>query len=411
MKPQRTLQLVIAGMLVTSVLAGCGTPATTPAPSAPTATATAVPQAPTATVTPVKTESATATVQAARVDIDTFTFASQALESNRLGDPTERPVQVILPPGYATSNKRYPVIYYLHGYGAGGTARTAMLELMRTWFWQSAAAFASNQKVATGSFVGAVEQGIQLGETQEMILVFPNASNVLGGTLYISSPSNGDVETYLTKELVEYVDSHYRTLPQRESRGVAGCSMGGDGAVHLAFKYPSVYSVAVAQSGLYFYDEDPALAEAGLIGFTKELKTISNFRNLPWETQAQVAVAAAVAPNADNPPWYFDMPYVIVDGRTEIAPGYLDRVRAMDPRSDVERYLAQPLRLNALLVQHGTSDPLVPVELGRQFDKLLTQKGIAHVFDDSFDSHCTYDMVPPMLKFMSGHLVGEGVEK
>ena len=122
-------------------------------------------------------------------------------------------------------------------------------------------------------------------------------------------------------------------------------------------------------------------------------------------------VAAAVAPNADNLPWGFDMPYVIVDGTPEIAPGYLDRLRAADPRSDVERYLAQPVRLNALLVQHSTSDSWVPVELGRQFDELLTQKGIAHVFDDSFVGHCSYDMVPPMLKFLSDHLVGEGGEK
>ena len=49
----------------------------------------------------------------------------------------------------------------------------------------------------------------------------------------------------------------------------------------------------------------------------------------------------------------------------------------------------------------------LPVELARDFDKLLTEKGIAHEFDDSFITHCSYDMVAPMLKFMSDHLVGE----
>ena len=81
--------------------------------------------------------------------------------------------------------------------------------------------------------------------------------------------------------------------------------------------------------------------------------------------------------------------------------------KALSPASDAERYLAQPTRLEALLVQHGENDEWVPVGLARDFDKLLTEKGIAHEFDDSFITHCSYDMVPPMLKFMSDHLVGE----
>ena len=78
----------------------------------------------------------------------------------------------------------------------------------------------------------------------------------------------------------------------------------------------------------------------------------------------------------------------------------------MDPRSDVERYLAQPVRLNALLVQHGAFDPLTPTELGRQFDELLTEKQIDHQFDDSFAGHCSLAMIPPMLRFLSDHLGG-----
>jgi fermentation-respiration switch protein FrsA (DUF1100 family) len=358
---------------------------------------------------PINTKAPTVAAQVAQVSVDSFTFDSQALAGNLLGDPSERPAQVILPPGYETSTKRYPVIYYMHGYGMG-TATTKMLDFMRTWYGAYAGMYASNLEVATGDLVGAVEQGVQLG-MQEMILVFPNASNALGGTMFTSSPSNGDVEAYLTQELVEYVDSHYRTLPQRESRGVAGCSMGGDGTIHLAFKYPDVYSVAAAQGGVYFYDEDPLLTGDGLIGFTKEPKTLVDFGWLPGETQAQLAVAAAVAPNPDRPPLYFDMPYVLVDGTAEVAPGYLDKVRAMDPRSDVERYLAQPVRLNGLLVQHGAADPVVPVELGRKFDQLLTEKDVDHAFDDSYGGHCTFDMVSPMLQFMSDHLVSEPVEE
>ncbi len=92
-----------------------------------------------------------------------------------------------------------------------------------------------------------------------MILVFPNASNKLGGSMYLSSPTIGDYETYLTRELVDFVDANYRTLAQRDSRGITGCSMGADGAMHLALKYPDVYSVAAPYSGTYDWAKDPWL--------------------------------------------------------------------------------------------------------------------------------------------------------
>ena len=53
------------------------------------------------------------------------------------------------------------------------------------------------------------------------------------------------------RELVDYVDSHFRTIPQRDSRGITGCSMGAAGAIHLALKHPDVFSVAVPDSAPY----------------------------------------------------------------------------------------------------------------------------------------------------------------
>jgi hypothetical protein len=313
-------------------------------------------------------------------------------------------VQVMLPPGYATSNKRYPVVYYLHGYG--GDSSFPALYGMRDWFLHQY----TGVKGATGNLVTAVEQGVQLGETQEMILVFPNSGNRLGGSMYLSSPTIGDYETYLTKELVGYIDSHYRTLPQCESRGIAGCSMGGDGAAHLGLKYPNVYAVAVAQSGTYFWDRDPCLLN-GAKGFTQKPTNFYEILSLPEDTVCELAMAAAVAPNINKAPLYFDMPYVIVNGKAEIDPSFIKKIKTSDPTADVERYLKQPTRLNALLVQHAQKDEFMPVEPARDFDKLLTEKGIAHKFDDSFINHCSYDMIPPMLKFMSDNLVGEKTGK
>ena len=417
---QRISQFVIVVMLIISFLVGCGAPATTPAIEVPTIAltvpptttpiATLVPAPPTLPLTSIpaattaKIESATATVQPAKASVEDFVFTSQALQGNLLKDSAHRVVQVVLPPGYATSNKRYPVIYYLHGYG--GDDSFGALNGMRDWFLHQY----NGIKGATGDLVTAVDQGVQLGETQEMILVFPNSGNTLGGSMYLSSPTIGDYETYLSKELIDYVDSHYRTLPQRESRGIAGCSMGADGAAHLGLKYPDVYAVAAAQSGTYFWDRDPCLLE-GITGYTQQITGFLEILRLPEDTVCELAVAAAVAPNSDKAPLYFDMPYVIVNGKAEIDSNFIKKLKASDPRADVERYLQQSTRLNALLVQHAQNDELMPVGPARDFDKLLIEKKIAHEFDDSFINHCSYDMIPPMLKFMSDNLAGEKTGK
>ena len=75
----------------------------------------------------------------------------------------------------------------------------------------------------------------------------------------MSSSTIGDYEAYLTKELVETIDANYRTIPSRENRGIMGCSMGADGALHLALKYPDVYSVAAPYSGTYDWAKEPSL--------------------------------------------------------------------------------------------------------------------------------------------------------
>ena len=90
-----------------------------------------------------------------------------------------------------------------------------------------------------------------------MIFIFPDASNQLKGSMYLSSPTIGDYETYITQELVELVDATYRTIPNRNSRGITGCSMGGDGSIYLALKYPGVFSAAAPASATYDWARNP----------------------------------------------------------------------------------------------------------------------------------------------------------
>src|SRR5678809_1349357 len=70
----------------------------------------------------------------------------------------------------------------------------------------------------------------------------PDAFTKYSGSMYSSSPTTGDWEAYIAEDLVGYVDSHYRTIANRMSRGLGGHSMGGYGTIRIGMKRPDVFS-------------------------------------------------------------------------------------------------------------------------------------------------------------------------
>ena len=376
-------------VLLVLLLSACQPIATPPMAAAPVSPTEAASAGATATLEP--TAAATAAEMATprptrpprvKLTAERKTLTSQALAGNLLGDPTERGFFVVLPSDYATSGKHYPVVYGLHGY-------------------------TGNEYVDPMEFQRVQEAALRYGRVKEMILVFPNASNALGGSMYLSSPTIGDYETYLTQELVDYIDANYRTIPDRESRGIMGCSMGADGAMHLALKYPDVYSVAAPYSGTYLWEQDPWLM-LGADGFLHEPADFSEVTDLSIEARGEIALAAAIMPNADKPPFYFDMPYVIENGEAKPAPGFVEALEAASPAQDARSYVQQPVRLRGILLSHGGYDYLAPVEIARDYSALLTELGIDHEYWEADAGHCTMDK-EPILKFMSDNLVFEEV--
>lgn len=368
-------------LVLTALLAACVGPAAAPTATPMPPTAASIP--PTATPVPNPTPTPVMLAAPGKVATTFGKITSQALAGNLLGDPTTRTYYVLLPPGYAASDKRYPAVYVLHWYG--GDARSLVEGFQR-----------------------AYSTALEEGSAQEMILVFPDANNAFRGSQYLSSPTIGDYETYLTRELVAYIDSTYRTLPDRVSRGITGCSMGGDGSMGLALKYPNVFSVAAPASGTYDYSGDTALASA-----TEYLRSppedLADLTSTPWQTAFLLSWAAAAAANPEKPPFYLDMPVALVDGEAQIVPEVVDKMIAVDPVHDLDRYLSQPERLSAILIYHGNHDWLVPVELARDFDKLLTDRGVEHEYLEATAGHCDFGYLGymPVVKFMSDHLVGE----
>ena len=212
------------------------------APTAKLDDATSVPPTPTPpTATPTSPAAAEASptpAAAGKIETVQGKITSNALAGNLLGDPATRTYSVLLPPSYGASDKRYPVVYVLHWY----TGKDYSM---------------------VGPMLAPYMSLLREDKVQEMIFVFPDASNTFGGSQYLSSPTIGDYETYVTQEFVELVDATYRTIPDRNSRGITGCSMGGDGSIYLALKYPGVFSVAAPASATYDWARDPVLWEEG----------------------------------------------------------------------------------------------------------------------------------------------------
>ncbi|MBW8880763.1 MAG: alpha/beta fold hydrolase [Asticcacaulis sp.] len=219
----------------------------------------------------------------APVGVDRIKVHSAALEGNLEGESADRDVVVYLPPDYAAhTKKRYPVVYMLHGYGLTAQFFEGLLKSPQT---------------ATGAFA----QGVP-----GMIIVLPDTQTLHNGSMYSSSVTTGDWEGFLTRDLVAYIDAHYRTLADRRSRGLAGHSMGGYGTARLGMKYPDVYGALYIMSPccLSARGAPPASAMAAI----NAVKTPEEATRLDFLPRATFAVAAAWSPNPTKPPFYADLP-------------------------------------------------------------------------------------------------------
>lgn len=124
-------------------------------------------------------------------------------------------VSVHLPVDYATSGKRYPVLYFLHGIGGDETSDVE-------------------------GFSEFLRPILALYDLPAPIIVFPN-----GG----ASQFQGSVEPMIIDELIPLIDERYRTYAQAEFRTSAGFSMGGAGAIRLAIRHPDTFGGAASFGG------------------------------------------------------------------------------------------------------------------------------------------------------------------
>lgn len=126
---------------------------------------------------------------------------------------------VVITPDRRSSDEKYPVVYLLHGHGMVPADWLEVQPLLP-----------------------------RLADDLRLIIVCPDGGN----NWYVDSPEDSQLkyETYVTKELVEYVDANMASIKDRRGRALCGLSMGGYGALRLAILHQDQYSAAGSMSGL-----------------------------------------------------------------------------------------------------------------------------------------------------------------
>jgi enterochelin esterase-like enzyme len=277
---------------------------------------------------------------------------SQALEGNLEGNSVDREVIIILPPGYATKKtRRYPVVYALHGYSIGAEQWTKEIHVPQT-------------------IEGAFAQG-----AQELIVVLPDSKTIHNGSMYSSSATTGDFERFIAHDLVAYIDTHYRTIPKRTSRGLVGHSMGGYGATRIGMKHSDVFGSLYIMSPCCLSARgagpvDPATEKA-----LDAVKTPADSASLPFRLRAHLASAAAWSPNPKNPPLYLDLPSKDGVVRQEV----IAKWAANAPLAFVDQYIADLRQYRGIAIDVGDKDGLRAG--AAKLHELLDNYGIANTFE------------------------------
>ena len=312
-----------------------------------------------------------------------------ALKHNMVGDPAWDRVSVYLPPSYnAYPRRRYPVLYFLHGFAADDRA------LVKGAYQNM------NIRISMDSLIRNSEIG-------EMIVVMPSARNAFDGSFYTNSPVTGNWEQFIVRDLVNYVDHKYRALRTRKARGLAGHSMGGYGALRIGMRHPETFSAVYALSACCL-----AFTDSLERTYDKNWRTAmtltdwGQFAKAGFITNLVLAFGAANAPDAGNPPFFVALPYM-VSGDSLVLDQRIARRWSVRPLEMVPEYAANLRRL-AISFDAGIQDGFKDIPIrAAELDRLMSELGIAHSFElytGNHGDHIRSRMESKVLPFFSREL-------
>ena len=331
----------------------------------------------------VQTGEAVITGGSAHGTVERIKVRGKSLEGNLEGDSADRDVSVHLPPSYKTEpTRRYPVLYMLHGFT---DSDEGWMGFKKHWI----------------NLPAVIDKALGSGASREMIVVMPNAFTKAQGSMYSASVTTGNWEEYVTKELVAYIDSHYRTLAQPASRGLAGHSMGGYGTLRLAMKHPEAFSSIYALSPCCLAPGNlqarPGSARA------EAIRGFDDLAQADFGTKAMIASAAAWSPNPAKPPLFLDLPWQ----NGELQPAVLAKWQANAPLAMVDQYIDNLKTLKAIAFDAGNKDIGI-AETIKVLDRILNDYRLPHTFEiyeGNHIDHISDRIETKVLPFFSSKLV------
>ncbi|GGN06998.1 hypothetical protein FHR83_002380 [Actinoplanes campanulatus] len=272
------------------------------------------------------------------------TIESRLLRDNPLGDPYVRPLWVYTPPGYEQGDQRYPSIYVIQGYSGQVT------------MW-------GNRQPFREPFIETADRVFAEGRAPGCILVYVDAWTAYGGSQFVDSPGTGKYHSYLCDEVVPYVDAHYRTLQNRESRAITGKSSGGFGAMITPMLRPDLFGALATHAGdaLYEYCYLPDFGKSvrylrdydgDILAWWKDFQSRVSFtKEEDMSLCLLLGCTAAFSADPDGTP---RLPF---DSRTgQIKPELWERWLAWDPIRMIDRYADELRSLRAVWIDAGTRD-------------------------------------------------------
>jgi S-formylglutathione hydrolase FrmB len=303
------------------------------------------------------------------------TIESRALRNNPLGDPAERPLWVYVPPGYDDDpDARYPSVYMIQGL-------TGQLDM-----WRNRSPFRKNfPELADGLFAR--------GEAPPVVVAWVDCWTSYGGSQFLDSPGTGNYLTYLCDEVVPFVDERYRTVADRDHRGIAGKSSGGYGAMVVPMLRPELWGGLATHAGDALFEScyQPEFRESARAlrdhyegSFERFWEDFRSRPALSKDTDGHLlndwCMAACYSADADGT---VHLPYDTATG--ELIPEIWERWLAVDPVRMVPDHAETLRSMRAIYIDAGKRDEYY-LDLGAEaFRRELEAIGVTDVFFELFD--------------------------
>ncbi len=288
----------------------------------------------------------------------TDSLYSKNLENNFGENPT-RAVSVYLPPEYNNSTKRYPVIYFLHGFMNDNKLMSYMTDIL--------------------------DFAIATKRIRPFILVIADEKTTYDGSFY-SNTIFGNWEDFTAFDLVKYMDANYRTIPVKESRGITGHSMGGYGAMKIAMHHPEIFSSIYALSP----GAMTIVREYGPNSDTyKQLSTAKTQEDLnkTYFGKVIIAFAKSWSPNPNKPPFFCDLPFEYEDGKLITHPDVLKKWYQNLPMHMIDDNLENLQKLTAIKLDWGRNSGERFTQMNSMFSQRLENAGITHFAEEYIGDH------------------------